>query len=251
MKSKRSRLDRYLAECLSINRRDVRLLLAQGRVRVDHHIATNIQQLVDEYTHVQLDDQILQDKTPSYIQLHKPRGVVSATKDPRHPTVMDLLPGGYPEDLHIVGRLDYNSTGLMLLTNDGRWSRRLSEPGSGIKKRYLVRLDSPVTQQVVDGFAAGIYFPYEDLTTRPVVVSPVNGRAVQVTLEEGRYHQIKRMFGHFQIAVVALHRLSVGNLVLDHNLQEGQSRPLRVTEVEHIFDPPDGGPRDPEKPIER
>ena len=154
MKSKRSRLDRYLSERLAINRRDVRLLLAQGRVKLDHQPADSIQQLVDEYSHVQVDDKVLQAEQPSYIQLYKPQGVVSATKDAQHRTVMDLLPPGYAKNLHIAGRLDFNSTGLLLITNDGRWSRRLSEPASGIKKYYKVTLDKPITQEVIEVFAA-------------------------------------------------------------------------------------------------
>jgi len=244
MKSKRSRLDRFLSKCLSIHRKDVRLLVAQGRVRVDYHVADDIQLLVDEYTHVQFDDRILQANKPSYIQLHKPKGVVSATKDTKHSTVIDLLPAGYPGNLHIVGRLDFNSTGLLLLTNDGRWSRRLSEPESHIKKCYSVSLDKPVTQNVVDSFAEGIYFTFEDLTTRPVALSVIGddpligSQRVKVTMEEGRYHQIKRMFGHFQIEVLELHRISVGNVVLDESLAEGESRCLKEQEIIDIFKQP-------------
>ena len=104
MQSKRTRLDRFLSDRLSINRRDVRLLVAQKRIKLDHHYADNIQQLVDQYTRVQFDDKLLQANVPSYIMLHKPAGVVSATKDARHTTVIDLLPGKPPEDLHLAGR---------------------------------------------------------------------------------------------------------------------------------------------------
>ena len=234
MKSKRSRLDRFLSQHLSIKRSDVHLLLAQGRVKVDGQYATDMQQFVDEYTHVEFDDQTLQANQPSYIQLHKPPGVVSATKDLKHRTVMDLLPADYPKNLHVVGRLDFNSTGLVLLTNDGRWSRRLTEPGSCIKKRYRVALDKPVTQAVKDAFAEGIYFAYENLTTRPASLVVIDDHTAEVTLEEGRYHQIKRMFGHFQIEVLTLHRFAVGNLVLDKRLAEGQSRDLTTEEIDNI-----------------
>ena len=237
MKSKRSRLDRYLSEQLAINRKDVRLLLAQGRVKLDHKTANSIQQLVDEYTHVQFDGQVLQAKQPHYIQLHKPKGVVSATKDPKHTTVLDLLPTGQPDNLHIVGRLDFNSTGLLLLTNDGRWSRRLSEPSSNIFKRYVVTLDKPVTEEVIATFAEGIYFAYEDITTRPVTLHTLteDKLCAEVIMAEGRYHQIKRMFGYFQTEVLSLHRTAVGNLTLDEQLEPGQSRELTVTEVSDIF----------------
>lgn len=235
MKSKRSRLDRFLSQKLSINRRDARLLLAQGRVWVDRQPATSIQQAVDEYTHVQFDQHILQDNQPCYIQLHKPKGVVSATKDPIHTTVVDLLPTDRPHNLHIVGRLDYNSTGLLLLTNDGRWSRRLTEPSAGINKRYLVTLDKAISQTVIDAFQTGIYFAYENITTLPATLTLISPLKAEVSLKEGRYHQIKRMFGHFQIQVLTLHRLSVGNLLLDPHLSEGESRDLNNHEVKSIF----------------
>ncbi|MGK0441395.1 MAG: 16S rRNA pseudouridine516 synthase [Pseudohongiellaceae bacterium] len=235
MQSKRARLDRFLSERLLVKRSDVRLLLAQGRVKVDHQCASSITHLVDEYSHVQFDDQVLQAKTPSYIMLHKPQAVVSATKDVKHRTVIDLLPAPWPDNLHIVGRLDFNSTGLILLTNDGRWSRRLTMPESAIKKRYLVRLDKPVTSTVIDAFAQGLYFSFEDITTRPVSTSVINSHYVEVVLEEGRYHQIKRMFGHFQIKVLSLHRFAVGKLLLDDSLPEGQSRKLTDQEVMDIF----------------
>ena len=235
MQSKRSRLDRYLSDRLSINRRDVRLLLAQGRVKLDYQTARDIQQFVDQYTHVQFDGQVLQANIPSYVMLHKPPGVVSATKDARHATVVDLLPDGYPGDLHIVGRLDYNSTGLVLLTNDGRWSRRLTQPESRVSKRYRVSLDKPVGKDVIAAFSEGIYFNFENLTTRPASLSLIDDHHVEVMLEEGRYHQIKRMFGRFQIEVLQLHRYAIGGLVLEGSLQQGDCRNLTAQEVVAIF----------------
>jgi 16S rRNA pseudouridine516 synthase len=235
MPTRRYRLDRFLSSRLSIKRADVRLLLAQGRVQLDHCPAHDIQQPVDQFTHVQCDGQVLQANTPSYIMLHKPPGVVSATKDPRHTTVLDLLPAGRAENLHIVGRLDYNSTGLLLLTNDGRWSRRLSSPESAIGKRYRVRLDKPIAADVIAAFSAGIYFAFEDITTRPAQLAVIDSDTAEVVLQEGRYHQVKRMFGRFQIEVLALHRVAVGRLVLDAGLHEGASRKLTEREVVDIF----------------
>jgi 16S rRNA pseudouridine516 synthase len=235
MQSKRSRLDRYLSHRLSINRRDVRLLLAQGRVKLDYQTARDIQQFVDQYTHVQFDGQVLQANIPSYVMLNKPQGVVSATKDASHSTVVDLLPHGYPGDLHIVGRLDYSSTGLVLLTNDGRWSRRLTQPESRVAKRYRVSLDKPVSKDIITAFYEGIYFEFEKLTTRPASLSIIDDRNVEVILEEGRYHQIKRMFGRFQIEVLQLHRYAIGGLVLEDSLLEGHSRNLTAQEVVAIF----------------
>lgn len=208
------------------------MLLAQKQVWLDQQLATSVQQRVDEYTHVRVGDRVLQDKSPSYIMLNKPAGVVSATKDPKHTTVIDLLGTDQPKNLHIAGRLDFNSTGLLLLTNDGRWSRRLSSPELGIQKRYRVQLDKPVSAEVVAAFAQGMHFPYEGITTRAAELTVINEAVAEVALTEGRYHQIKRMFGRFQIEVLALHRFAVGSLELDKQLKPGAYRSLTEQELQ-------------------
>ena len=230
MRSSRTRLDRFLTTRAGIHPRAVRPLLARGRVCVDGAPATGICQLIDEFSRVQLDDRVLQSRQGVYIMLHKPRGVVSATRDPRHRTVIELLDRDDRDTLHIAGRLDYNSTGLLLLTNDGRWSRGLNTPGNAVPKRYLVQLESPVSADYIAAFAAGMFFPYEGITTRPAQLRPIDSRSAEVVLQEGKYHQIKRMFGRFNNRVLALHRLAIGNLLLDPALAPGQYRELTPLE---------------------
>ena len=240
--SKRSRLDRFLSAKLGINRGDVRLMLARKQVMVDGIAATDIQQQINLFTHVALVDQaggesfkVLQDNQPQYWMMNKPIGVVSATTDEQHKTVVDLLPASDVRDLHIAGRLDLNSSGLLLLTNDGRWSRALSEPKAGVSKCYRVRLEKPLTEDYIQAFADGMYFSYEDITTRPVELTIVSDYVAELRLVEGRYHQIKRMFGRFRNPVLALHRVSIGNLLLDEMLAPGQYRPLTEREVSRII----------------
>ena len=168
--------------------------------------------------------------------LHKPKGVVSATKDDKHTTVIDLIQHERKHELHISGRLDFNSSGLLLLTNDGNWSRRLSAPKNQIHKCYHVQLDKKITPEYVKKFKEGIYFSYEKITTRPAHLTISSDFTAQVSLTEGRYHQIKRMFGFFQNEVLELHRFSVGNLSLDKNLMPGDSRLLTLEEAHAIFD---------------
>jgi 16S rRNA pseudouridine516 synthase len=182
-----------------------------------------------------VDGQIIYANKPSYIKLHKPKGFVSATKDNVHKTVIDLIPNNKLVNLHIAGRLDLNTTGLILLTNDGRWSRRLSLPESNIKKRYRVTLNKPIYPEVTAAFAAGIYFSFEKVTTLPASLIVTDKNTVEVILKEGKYHQIKRMFGQFQIKVLSLHRLSVGKLDLEPSLVVGASRELTALEVVDIF----------------
>lgn len=233
MRSKRKRLDRFISFHTGVNRRDVRAILARGEVRVDDCVATDINLVIDEFSYVTLNNTVLQANTPSYVMMNKPEGVVSATKDAHHKTVIDLLEREGRDDLHIVGRLDFNSSGLLLLTNDGRWSRHLTTPEKKITKLYRVTLKHPVTEDYVQAFAEGMFFPFEGITTRPAKLEIVSDHVTLVSLVEGRYHQIKRMFGRFQNPVVKLQRLAVGNILLDETLMPGESRDLTEKEVSH------------------
>lgn len=234
MPSRKARLDRFISARTGIPRGDVRRLLAQQRVHVDGVAATCIHHVVGPFARVALDGQLLQDHRPVYLMLNKPPGVVSATRDARHKTVIDLLDPALAKDVHIVGRLDFNSSGLLLLTNDGEWSRRLMEPARKVAKVYEVSVEKPICPACIQAFADGMYFPYEGLTTLPAGLELRAEKVARVSLVEGRYHQIKRMFGRFGNRVLTLHRLSVGNLQLDAALAPGQSRELTALEVETI-----------------
>ena len=248
MHSKRTRLDRYISKQLKINPRDVKLMLARNEIFLDGLAATNVQQYVDEFTQVVFKPknstvEVLQNNKPFYIMLNKPTNVVSATKDEKHTTVIDLLDrNSYlpaqslnseeRASLHITGRLDFNSTGLLLLTNNGRWSKALFSPTKKIKKHYRVTLENPVTEDYVSAFAKGMHFAYEDIHTQPAQLIITGSHSAEVVLVEGRYHQIKRMFGRFQNKVLTLHRIKVGNIKLDSALKLGQWRMLTAAEVE-------------------
>jgi 16S rRNA pseudouridine516 synthase len=247
-----ARLDRFISEHCRISRRAVRLMLAQKRITVDGLIADDIGHKIDKFSKITLDGEIVQNNQPLYIMLNKPIGVVSATVDKLHKTVIDLLDeqdvffdglSEQKESLHIVGRLDLNTSGLLLLTNDSRWSERLTSPEHKVEKCYRVTLKKPLTDDYVDAFADGMYFSFENITTKPAKLKIlVNKTAVQgneyiaeVKLIEGRYHQIKRMFGRFRNPVIGLHRQAIGNLFLDDNLVSGNSRLLTNAEVLGIF----------------
>ncbi|TWX68594.1 pseudouridine synthase [Colwellia demingiae] len=233
-----ARLDRFISDYHQINRKKVRLILAQKRVYVDGVLATDIAQLVDQFSHVIMDDEVLQANRAYYIMLNKPIGVVCATKDKIHKTVIDLLAGQFDQDildsLHIVGRLDLNTSGLVLLTNDSRWSERLTSPENKVSKCYQVTLQNALTPDYINAFAKGMFFSYENITTKPAILQIVSLFEAKVILTEGRYHQIKRMFGRFRNPVIALHRYSIGSLHLDESLKYGESRVLNISEVSSI-----------------
>lgn len=231
MQSKHARLDRFLSQRLGQSRREIQHLLAAGRVQVDHAVTRDGQQRIGPFSTVQLDAELLQANQARYLMLHKPAGVVSATRDSKHTTVIDLLDEPDCNDLHIAGRLDFHSTGLLLLTNDGDWSRALSAPENRIGKRYRVTLEQPLSEEYVTAFAEGMWFAHEGITTRPAQLLIVSEHVAEVTLTEGRYHQIKRMFGRFRNRVLSLHRFAVGDLELDPKLEPGASRALTGAEV--------------------
>ena len=230
------RLDRLLSEKLQTSRSSLRAPLAAGLVRVNGEVEKDRQRVVGPFDLVSFKGQKLHGQVPVYLMMNKPAGVVSATCDAQHTTVLDLVPEGLRSDLHLAGRLDFNSTGLVLLTNDGVWSKRLSHPETGVWKHYRVTLESALDESDVAAFAAGMRFDFEDLTTRPARLKILRTDEADVWLQEGRYHQIRRMFAQRGNKVKTLHRLAVGNVVLDSTLAPGECRALTETEVRNIAD---------------
>lgn len=226
------RLDRFLSNLPHLNRQAARQLLASGQVRLDDQVVCDGLREVSQFSRIEVARELLQaGKAARYFMLHKPPGVVSATAHDEHRTVLDLLDEPDKAELHLAGRLDLNTSGLLLITNDGLWSRRLTEPRSRLGKVYRVTTEQPITPAYIDVFARGLYFAYEDLTTLPAELVILSSHSALLTLHEGRYHQVKRMFGHFQNKVIGLHRLSMGAINLDPQLAPGQYRALSPAEI--------------------
>lgn len=229
------RLDRFLANLPHCSHRQARLLLASGRAMVNGKTVCDGIFEIRIFDRVELDGEILQAGKPArFFMLNKPVGYVSATSDPQHPTVLDLLHEPDTDELHIAGRLDFNTTGLLIITNDGLWSRRLTQPQSLLGKTYRVQTENPIDPVCIDRFAQGLYFRYENLTTLPAELELLGSHQARLTLHEGRYHQVKRMFGHFNNKVIALHRERMGPLLLDPHLAPGQYRSLTPAEISQI-----------------
>ena len=226
------KLSRFLYHHTSHGKNDVRRILAAGRVTVDGKVERDSQSDIGDFTQVTLDDLVLRDTSAVYLMLNKPAGYLSATVDDEHRTVMELI--DTPETLHIAGRLDRASTGLLILTNDGKWSRRLTEPKEGVPKVYEVTTAEPITAETVMRFQQGIYFAYEDLTTQPAELQILSAQRAQITIYEGRYHQVKRMFHAVGNRITSLHRLSMGAIQLDPQLTAGQYRNLTQQEIESV-----------------
>ena len=228
------RLDRFINNKTQLGQKTVRRLLASQVVKADNKVVTDGRLTINQFTKIELNDSILQARTAYYLMLHKPAGYVSATVDLQHETVLDLIHESYKGLLHIGGRLDVNTTGLLLLTNDGHWSRKITEPSEKKPKTYHVTTAETITEKYVDQFRKGIYLPRENMTTQAAQLEIIEARRARLTIYEGRYHQVKRMFGHFNNKVIALHRESMGQIRLDSKLLPGCYRQLTEPEIMSI-----------------
>ncbi len=226
------KLDRLLAKHDSMGRSRARALIVAGRVSVNGLPTKRIDHEVDRFTGIDLDGvPVRPPERLLHLMLHKPCGVLSATSDPAHPTVIDLIDDPDRHTLHLVGRLDRNTSGLILLTNDGSWSKPLMAPATKVPKVYLVETRDPIPSSAVEAFAAGFHFHTEDRTTLPAALEILGERLARLTLHEGRYHQIKRMFHRIGNRVVKLHRESIGAISLPPDLGPGEWRRLTMEEI--------------------
>ena len=230
------RLDKYLAERTGMTRSESRKAITKERVLVAGKVCRKVDTQVDESTvQISLDGAPLagEYKKYVYIMLNKPEGVVSASRDKKDTTVVDLVAADYPRrELFPAGRLDKTSTGFVLLTDDGALAHDILSPAHHVDKQYIVTLDTPLTDEMRRGFAAGVTLA-DGETLAPADVEPA-GEApcvVRVTLHQGVYHQIKRMFGVYDAGVNALHRLSIGGVLLDASLAPGEYRELTEEEL--------------------
>ncbi|MFT5692442.1 MAG: 16S rRNA pseudouridine516 synthase [Oceanicoccus sp.] len=228
------RLDRFINNKTKLGQKTVRKLLASQSVKADDEVVTDGRHTINQFTKIELNDSLIQEQKAYYLMLHKPTGYVSATTDSQHETVLDLIHETYKGLLHIGGRLDFNTTGLLLLTNDGLWSRKITEPSEKKPKTYLVTTAEEITVKYTDQFREGIYFARENMTTHPAQLEIVEARRARLTIYEGRYHQVKRMFGHFNNKVISLHRESMGPICLDLELLPGGYRQLTDHEIKSI-----------------
>jgi 16S rRNA pseudouridine516 synthase len=224
------KLVRLFCENFGMGRNEARKSIAKGEVRVNGVVERNHTRVVGYFDRVEAGDRILQDRRPRYILLYKPKGYVSATVDREHPTVIDLIDAPWAGELHLAGRLDRFTTGLVVLTNDGRFSEWLTLPEKKIPKTYVVGTDTDISKEMAQAFREGLFFAKEKIRTHPAEVVLLGNRNCRLTVFEGKHHQIKRMFARFDVKVTSLHRLSVGPFSLQ-DLAPGEWRELRAGEL--------------------
>ncbi len=229
------RLDRWLVTLGVGSRSEMQKLIKKGGVKVNDQAVRDPGQQVDEASaRLSVNGQPVDGRLCRHVMLHKPAGLLTAARDKKQPTVMDLLPEVYGAiGCMPVGRLDKDTTGLLFLTTDGELNHRLLAPGRHVDKTYLAEVDGPLDESHVEAFAAGLHL--SDFDAQPALLEIVGPRTGRVTVHEGKFHQIKRMFSAVGREVTALHRETFGSLTLDPRLPEGQWRELTENEIAALY----------------
>ena len=236
------RLDKYLVACAVGSRTEVKNFLKAGRVTVNGKKEKSAKLQIDEGTdEIRFDGKKLEYEEFVYYMMNKPQGVISATEDPKHKTVLDLLDDlARSKEVFPVGRLDIDTHGLLLLTNDGKLAHALLSPKRHVDKTYLAQINGVMTDEDIETFAQGI--PLKDFTCQPAKLELVsvdtekNQSLVRVTIAEGKFHQVKRMVAYCGKEVVDLQRLTMGTLTLDEDLKRGEWRCLAKEELEGLLE---------------
>ncbi|MTC59301.1 16S rRNA pseudouridine(516) synthase RsuA [Providencia rustigianii] len=232
------RLDKFLSQQLGISRNLVARELRAGNITVDDKVVKSGSMQISADNEVSYDGNVLIQITgPRYFMLHKPEGYVCSTDDPTHPTILYFIDEPVTQKLHAAGRLDIDTTGLVLLTDDGQWSHRITSPKHHCEKTYRVQLSEDIADDVIQKFEIGVMLNGEKSPTKPAQLEIISPREVLLTISEGRYHQVKRMFAAVGNHVCGLHRERVGEIRLDEQLEPGEYRPLTEDEINSITVP--------------
>lgn len=233
------RMDKILASRTQYSRKDAKKLIWQGRVQHNGHRAASPDAKVDlDADTLELDGKPLLLRKHLYPMMNKPAGVLSAARDPKQPTVLDLVPEEYRRSgLFPAGRLDKDTEGFVLVTDDGDFAHRILSPKRHVPKTYRAKIDGPLTEQMIKGFAEGVTLE-DGVLCRPaqlLVLEEGEQPLCQVVLTQGMYHQVKRMFLAFDRRVLWLKRTAIGGLLLDEALKPGETREILDKEIKMLL----------------
>ena len=228
------RIDKIISSQTYYTRKEIKKLISQGMIFVNGEQVKKAESKYDETNIiVKINGKEIEIKKHIYLLLNKPKGYISSTENTSEKTVLDLVPEKYKNrNLFPAGRLDKDTTGLMLITDDGEFSHNILSPRKHVKKEYEVTLDIPVDENMVDGFKEGVKL--NDGECKEADLEITGEYTAKVTITEGRYHQIKRMFGCYGAKVIELNRICMGNLYLPKDLKLGQAREASESELELI-----------------
>ncbi|CAG9000847.1 MAG: Ribosomal small subunit pseudouridine synthase A [Candidatus Celerinatantimonas neptuna] len=230
------RLDKFISHSNGSPRSLVKQYLRAGRIQVNEHIEKQGKRLIHSEDRVTLDGQIITEQTLVYLMMNKPLNYVSTRHDSTHPSALELVREYHHPQLHIAGRLDADTSGLLLLTNDGQWSHQITAPGHHKWKHYLVTLAEPLSSSACKQLENGMMLRNESKPTLPAKVIQQQDNVIQLMIQEGRYHQVKRMMAAVKNHVIHLHRDQIGNIKLDIQLAPGEYRHLSEQEKQIIIE---------------
>ena len=234
------RLDKLIALNCNVSRKEARQLIKDAKVTVNDRLVLRAEELIDSDTdNVNVKGYSFTLKDHIYIMLNKPEGVISATEDPHKKTVIDLIPEGLARrSLFPCGRLDRDTTGLLIITDDGALAHKIMSPAHHVYKTYIARLEFPLYDEDISKLESGITLG-DGTTCLPAKVKAFTDNEgmnfAEIKIREGKYHQVKRMFAAVGNNVVHLHREQIGRLKLDENLPKGECRELNEEELKLIF----------------
>lgn len=231
------RLDKIIASQYGISRSITKAIIHRGKVKIDGAVVRDPSLQVDiDAVSIEYKGQVLNYKEHIYIVMNKPKGVLSASEDKLRETVVDLVPKELSrQGLFPVGRLDRDTTGLLIITDDGDFAHNVISPKKNILKTYKVTLDGDINGDMIKQFSEGIVLA-DGTKCRPAILKRIDRNVAEIKISEGRYHQIKRMFGVVGLGVNELERTALGNLKLPENLKVGESKELSEDEKFQIFD---------------
>lgn len=224
------RLDKFICKSTELTRTEAKKVLKMGKVRVNDDVVKNPATQVHENNHIAIEGQTLTARQSRYIILHKPVDTICSNVDETYPSLLHLVDVDRAFDMHIAGRLDADTTGLVLITDDGRWSHNIISPKKQCQKVYRVWLRDDLKENTADKFQHGVQLQGEEGLTRPALLQQISEREVLLTITEGKYHQVKRMFASVGNKVVGLHREQIGPISLG-DLSLGEWRFLTAEEI--------------------
>ncbi len=226
------RLDKFLSNNTPFSRSEIKIALRHSNVTVNGtKVRAGDEKINPESDEVLINGKAVRNFKKVYLVINKPSGIISASSDKTRKTVVDLVPEEYKHlDLFPVGRLDRDTTGLLIITNDGEFAHKVISPNNCVEKCYRVLLDGEIPKSAIKSFEEGIIL-VDGTKCRPAKLEIINKTVAHVTIIEGKYHQVKRMFGVIGLGVVKLHRLSIGQLALPGNLKEGECVELTSNEI--------------------
>ncbi len=225
------RLDKFVAKASNVPRSKAKKLITSGLVTVDNELCKSVGLIISEQQLVSLSGKPLSYRQQRYILLNKPKGYICSTKDEQHPSALNLLGMTSLAKLHFAGRLDVDTSGLVLISDDGQWTHRVTSPRYKQPKNYIVEITTPLSDEQQQQLEKGILLKDSEKVTLPAVVSVIDNDKISLTITEGRYHQVKRMLAAVGSHVTGLHRESIGHLKVGEELNSGEWRYLTEQEI--------------------